>query len=320
MSGEAEVAAFLRAVGDGDLWAVRDLLAADPDLVHAVGPHPYWGGRPQALHVAIETKRAEMVDLLLAAGADPNGRNGDYDLWSPLMLAIHRGRPDLQEALISRGARIGLVEALMLKDDAAVDTLLADGLPPLAPNGGSLLAFAGTPLAIDRLIAAGAPVHQKDRWGTIPVEAMSRLGPGGGALVRHMMAHGVRVDAEAFARLGDRDMLAALVESDPEVARREAVLIAAVEAGHPDLVRWLLSMGADANARAAGRSGQSVLHAAAWNGDLDMAQLLVEYGADLHARDADHRETPRGWAETAATVTNNPKCMDVAAWLAARGG
>ncbi|HYD11371.1 MAG TPA: ankyrin repeat domain-containing protein [Allosphingosinicella sp.] len=317
---ETGTAAFLRAVGDGDIERVRDLLAADPGLANAVGPHPYWGGRPQALHIAIETKRRDMFDLLLDAGADPDGRNGEYDLWSPLMLALNRDRADMRDELIRRGARIGLVEALLMKDDVAVDALLADGLPPMAPNGGSILAFARTPYAIDQLIALGAPIDAKDRWGVTPVEAMSRAGEDGGLLVRHMMRHGVTPDAEAFARLGDRDMLAALVENDPALARRDDLLMAAVDGRHHDLVRWLLSMGADANARAAGQSRQSALHNAAWNGDLEMVQSLVDAGADLHVRDAEHDATPRGWAETAATITNNPACVEVAAWLRAQGG
>ncbi|HST35805.1 MAG TPA: ankyrin repeat domain-containing protein, partial [Allosphingosinicella sp.] len=78
--------------------------------------------------------------------------------------------------------------------------------------------------------------------------------------------------------------------------------------------------GANANARATALSRQSALHNAAWNGDLDMAKLLVEHGADLHARDGEHDATPRGWAETAIAVTNNPDCAGVAAWLAAHGG
>jgi ankyrin repeat protein len=316
----SDAAAFLRAVGDGDVDTVRDMLAADPSLVHAVGPHPYWGGQPQALHVAIETKRRDMFDLLLAAGADPNGRNGDYDLWSPLMLAINRERADMRDILISRGARIGLVEALLMKDDAAVDVLLAHGLPPLVPNRGSILAFARTPFAIDRLIETGAPIDLKDRWGVTPIEAMSRAGADGGALVRHMMARGVTPDPEAFARLGDRDMLAALAETDPEIARRDTVLMAAVEHRHYDLVGWLLGQGANANARNASLSRQTALHNAAWNGDLDMVMLLVEHGADLHARDGEHDNHPRGWAETAAAITNNPRCMDVAAWLRDQGG
>jgi len=68
---------FLRAVRDGEIDTVRAMFRADPALVHALGPHPYWGGRPQALHVAIGTKRRDMFDLLPAAGADANGRNGE---------------------------------------------------------------------------------------------------------------------------------------------------------------------------------------------------------------------------------------------------
>lgn len=316
----SDAAAFLRAVGDGEIETVRSMLTAEPALVHAVGPHPYWGGRPQALHVAIETGRRDMFDLLLAAGADPDGRNGEYDLWSPLMLAINRGRAGMRDTLISHGARIGLVEALLLKDDAAVDVLLADGLPPVVPNQGSILAFARTPRAIDRLLAMGAPRDLRDRRGVTPIEAMSRAGADGGSLIRHMMAHGAMPDPEAFARLGDRPMLAALAESDPSIARRDTVLLAAVEHRQHDLVRWLLGQGANANARNATRSRQTALHNAAWNGDLDMVKLLAEHGADLRARDGEHDNSPAGWAETAARMTGNPACMDVAAWLRAQGG
>ena len=53
--------------------------------LNAVGPHPYWGGRPQALHVSIETARRDMFDLLLSSGADVDGRNDAYEHCSPLM-------------------------------------------------------------------------------------------------------------------------------------------------------------------------------------------------------------------------------------------
>ena len=312
---EAEAAAFLRAVGEGDAAKVRAALAVRPDLANAIGPHPFWGGRPQPLHVAIETRRQDMFALLLAAGADPSGRNEGYDHWSPLMLTFSRDQPEMRAELIGRGARIGLVEALMMKDDARVGLLLEDGLPRIVPNGGSLLAFARTPFAIDRLLALGASPTQKDRWGTSPIAAMSAAGAEGRELVRHLMLRGVVPSPREFARLGDRDALVMLAEADPAILRDDTVMMAAVDSGHHVLVRWLLSHGANANARAEALSGQTALHSAAWNGDLEMARLLIEAGADPAARDRQYRNDPQGWAETAIQVTNNPKCADVAAWL-----
>ena len=89
----------------------------------------------------------------------------------------------------------------------------------------------------------------------------------------------------------------------------------AVDFGHHDLVRSLLARGADPNARSAVGSRGSALHSAAWEGDLRMARRLVEVGADVQARDPEHHHTPAGWARVAITVTNNPTCADVAAYL-----
>lgn len=140
---EPLVAEFLVRVGTGRMDDVRAMLAATPDLVNAVGPHPFWGGRPQALHVAIEARRREMFDLLLDHGADASGTNDAYDYWSPVMLAINRDRADIVAELLRRGARVGLLEALMMADDRRVEDLLRPGtLPDIAPNGGSILAFA----------------------------------------------------------------------------------------------------------------------------------------------------------------------------------
>jgi len=311
---EEEVAAFLRAVGEGEIERVRAAIAARPDLVNAVGPHPFWGGQPQALHVAIETKRRDLFDLLLEAGADIDGRNDLYDHWSPVMLTFSRDRPDMRATLIARDARIGLVEAMMMKDDARVDALLQGGLPPI-PNDGSILAFARTPFAIDRLLALGASTTGKDRWGSTPIDVMSRLGAEGRPLVAHMIARGVTASPEDYARLGDRDRLETLIAERPEVARSDAVMMGAADFGHRDLVRWLAERGANPNARTSAQSCQTALHSAAWNGDLEMVRLLVALGADPAARDAQYDNTPLGWAETSATITNNPRCEEVAAWL-----
>ncbi|MGE0340264.1 MAG: ankyrin repeat domain-containing protein [Xanthobacteraceae bacterium] len=315
---DENIAAFLRAVGEGRLSDVRAVLAGEPGIVNAVGPHPFWGGRPQALHVSIETKRRDVFDLLIDAGADIDGSNELYEHWSPLMLTFHWDQPIMRGVLLAKGARIGLVEAMLFEDDAAVAAMLGRGkraLPNIAPNGGSLLAFARTPFAIDRLLELGVAVHQKDRWNTAPMQAMSRLGPRGQDLVRHLMQRGLKAEPEDFARLGDKAALAALIDRDPSVARADTVIMSAVDFGHHELVRWLLSQGANVNARAAWGSQGTALHSAAWNGDLEMVKLLVAAGADVSARDAEHGNTPAGFAQVAITVSNNLKCKEVVDYL-----
>lgn len=323
LPADETVARFLRAVGDGRMDEVRIALAANGGLVNAVGPHPYWGGRPQALHVAIETRRREMFDLLVAAGADVNGTNDQYEHWSPLMVTFHWDQPGMRQALVERKARIGLVEAMLFEDDAAVERMLRRGkpaLPKIEPNGGSLLAFARTPFAIDRLLDLGVSVDRKDRWGAAPMEAMSRLGPRGRPLVRHLVVRGIEAEPQEYARLGDKDALADRIATNPALAQSDAVMMAAVDFGHHELVRWLLSQGANVNARATWGSQGTALHSAAWNGDLEMVKLLVAAGADVAARDVEHNNTPVGFARVAITVANNPKCNDVVDFLAGLAG
>ena len=316
-SSEEIIAVFLERVGSGAIEDVRKMLAVAPSLVNAVGPHPFWGGRPQALHVAVEGGRRELFDLLLDHGADVNGVNDSYDLWSPLMLAINRDRHDMRDELLRRGAKVGLLEALMLADDERVETLLGNQLPAITPNGGSLLAFARTPFAIDRLIALGASTDKEDRWGSTPIDAMSRLGKRGQPLVRHLIAHGVTAAPKEYARLGDLETLERLVEEDPSVARLDSVMMGAVDFEHHALVEWLLARGGNANARTEAQSRHTALHSAAWNGDLPMVRILLAAGADPAARDEQYDGTPLGWAETSIVVTNNQKCAEVAAHLRA---
>jgi ankyrin repeat protein len=322
-SDDQAIKALLRAVGVGQIDTVRATLAAAPELVNAVGPHPFWGGRSQPLHLSIDTKRRDMFDLLIAAGADVNGNNEHNEHWSPLMLTLHWDQPEMRRVLLERGATVGLVEALMLEDDALVERFLRPGksaLPTIEPNSGSILAFARTPFAIDRLLELGVAHDRKDRWDTTPIQAMSRLGPRGRPLVEHMLKRGIAANPQDYARIGDKDTLAALIAAKPEIAKSDAVMMGAVDFGHHDLVTWLLAQGANVNARTDWGSRHTALHSAVWNGDLRMVKLLVEAGADITARDPEHDNTPAGWAKVAIDVTNNPDCQDVADYLAGLEG
>jgi hypothetical protein len=203
----------------------------------------------------------------------------------------------------------------MMGDDARLDALLSHELPRETPNGASLLAFARTPHAIDRLIALGASTDAKDRWGTTPIQALSNLGVSGAPLVRSLIAHGVAASPLEYARLGDLDAIAA----DPSVARDDAILMAAVDRGHHALASWLLDHGANPNARAKAQSRQTALHSAAWNGDLHMAQILVRAGADPSLVDEEHGTTPQHWAEVSFEIRKQAGCREVVEYLASPG-
>jgi hypothetical protein len=155
----------------------------------------------------------------------------------------------------------------------------------------------------------------KDRWGATPIESMSRLGPRGQELVRHLIVRGVSAAPEEYARLGDLQTLQTIIERDPQVIRSDAVMMGAVDFGHQKLVEWLLARGGNVNAHARSQSRHTALHSAAWNGDLPMARLLVDAGADVLARDEEHDGTPLDWARVAIEVTNNPKCQQVVEYL-----
>ena len=308
---------FLASVGRGELAQIKSTLDQFPNLVNCSGCHPFWGGRPHPLHVAIDTNREDVFDLLIAAGADVEGKGASYDNWTPLMLALSRGRSGMIKTLTQHGAAENICTSLLRADDGALDRHLAnENWCATALPSGSLIGLARTPHAVHELIKAGVSPDGQDRWGADAVETLSRLGTKGRPLIRAMAEHGLKPTPEIVARLGDASQLKALAKIDPSVFSNAQVIIAAVDFSHTALVRWLLENGADPNSRQDFGSGGTALHSAAWNGDLEMVRCLLDHGADTTALDSEHKTTPLVWAQTARTITNNPACDEITSVLA----
>ncbi len=96
---------------------------ADPDRVAA---HP---SRVTALHSAVAGRHRAIVELLVAAGADPHARQQGG--WTPLHAAAQHGDRPIVAALLAAGADRGAVN-----DDGLTpaDLALAAGHPALADD------------------------------------------------------------------------------------------------------------------------------------------------------------------------------------------
>jgi hypothetical protein len=155
----------------------------------------------------------------------------------------------------------------------------------------------------------------RDKYGRTAVEAIAALGVATKAVVQLLADHGAQVTPQILARIGNLKALRKAVAENPQAARDPEVLHEAVNAGHLAVVRWLLSNGADVNARTMRGSMATPLHSAAFAGNLEIAQVLVKHGADLNALDLEHRTTPAHWARVALKMFNRAGCVAVAEFL-----
>jgi ankyrin repeat protein len=317
---------LLRAAAEGDASQVAAMLQADPGLVNAKGPHPYWGGEPCALHVAAEWGHADVVRELLERGADPDGRNGSYGGWSPLHCAIHRGHGparygEIITLLMARGAQVDIWAASAMGDSNRVQDLLsADPAQVHArgPNSATPLHFASTAEVASLLLQAGADLAVQDTYGRTPVQFIACFGAKRRAAAEHVLKQTGDRDVFVYCALGDMSKVSESLNADPALAglRRndhggKTLLHVASEHGHVEIVTLLLERGAEIMGRADG--GLTALHLAAGNGHRRVAELLLENGAELNALDTYHNSTPLGWAEFQGH-------RETAAYLRNRGG
>ena len=263
-----------------------------------------------ALHYAVQRKHADVVQVLIDAGADIEAKDDTGS--SPLHLASIEGELTTVKMLVEAGADVRAtdtkrVTCLMLAAYYGhTDTVrYLVSLPELDLNHQGSKNDTALHSAVQRkhadvvqvLIDAGADIETKNVQGHSPLHLASisrelttvKMLVKAGADVRATDTN--RVTCLMFAAYyGHTDTVRYLVGL-PEVdlnhqgGHNRTALHVAVQAKHGDVVQVLIDAGADIDTK--DDDGRSPLHLASISGELTTMKMLVKAGADVRATDAE---------------------------------
>ena len=264
----------------GLLDRVRDLIGADPTLVHARG-----GDGQTPLHFA---STQAIAACLLDHGADINARDVDHE--STAAQYMLGDRPELTRYLIRRGGASDLLMASALGDlDLARKHLEAE------PNCIRMrVSEEWFPMIGGK---AGGTIYQWVLgWHVSPHQLAKQRGHE--ELFRYLMDRSpAEVKLINAAWLHDEAIMDRLLAEKLDLKFSESDLRQAAHAARNNdatALRLLLKIGSPVNSR--GQHQATPLHWAAWHGNVEAARMILEHGPELEDNQNDFHGTPLRWA------------------------
>jgi ankyrin repeat protein len=292
---------LMAAVRENDIEQVRSMLQRRPELINTVeaGNREY---RP--LHYAVFGRMPQMVRALMQLGADPHaGISPHTDATGSLTIAMERGYDNIAAIIREEEKRredgrptvdevpLELRQAVQTGDEDAAITIL-ERHPHLIKlqmpgNRRTLLHFASAN-SLERvaawLVEHGANVNARSSDGSTPLEMA-----GSPEMVQLLRARGGELTPRSAVILGDEELLRSLhaqgTLADPQ-DDRGWLLSLAVDWDRPEILRLLLDLGLDPDARARVDDVDEIvftwgmpLYQSVRAGNYEIAELLLERGA-----------------------------------------
>jgi ankyrin repeat protein len=214
MLTQTPVEQFVSAVKAGDVARVRELLEDNREVAATINA-PLFEFKGTAAIAA--TRNLEMLDLLIAHGADINAKSdwehGGFGI-------LENATPQQAEELLRRGARIDVwaashlgkldeLRALVAADPALVNAKGGDGKRPLH--------YACSVPIAELLLAHGAEIDAlDDDHDSTPAQHLIGQHP---EVARYLVSRGAQADLLLVCALGDVDLVRRQLDTDPAAIR-----------------------------------------------------------------------------------------------------
>ena len=245
-----------------------------------------------ALHYAAREGHKDIVELLIANGTNVNAKGNRGR--TPLFYAFRYGRKDTIKVLVTKGADVNFVSE--------------GDYPPL-----HYAVWDDDVESAKLLVNHGAKFDTKDQDGFTAFRYAAEQGN------RELVEFFVSKDADVStfhgaACVGDLDRVKSFVEQGADVDAKDEFnwtpLFWAVSTGQTDVAEFLISRGADVQAKTSD-DGSTAIHQAAQIRAWKLAELLISKGADVNSKN-NNGSTPL----IIASFSGN---RDAVEWLIAKG-
>jgi len=280
--------ALIAAAASCDITGLRQNICAGINNVTSNNWSP--------LLLCVEKRGLDCITFLLENGADPNQRGGQSRR-TALLISSFRGYPDVTAILVKYGADVnaaddrhetplhivakaGDIESAKIlltahpnllltndEDKTAEEIAIANGHHELAK-----LLHATDSAEADLLPIVGSPTVTVPPVVTLPITPIT-FSPSKINIFQAAQQNHVEIVQE-YCQSGK--------DVNVTTGRGWTPLLLAVESKSADIVKLLLSNGANVNGMCGSAVQKGALHISAFNGDATMTELLLQHGADVN--------------------------------------